>query len=245
MNKPQMKPATFVLVHGAWHGGWCWKKVKSLLEAEGRTVFTPTLTGLGERSHLLSPQIDLSTHIEDIIAVLEYEDLYDVILVGHSYAGMVITSVAEKFPHRLAHLVYLDAYLPQDKKSMMDYFQMPLLDEIVKARGEGWKVPLPGRIEDLGVINKEDINWVSTRVGDHPYKTFTEKVNLTISVNHIAKTFIRLTNFPWYTEAGNRAKRMGFNYYEMLEGGHDAMISKPSEIAALLLHLVQNNNKRT
>ena len=92
----QSKPMTFVLVHGAWHGGWCWKKLTPLLRVAGHQVFTPTLTGLGERSHLLSPAVDLTTHIKDITAVLEYEDLQDVVLVGHSYGGMVIAGVAEK-----------------------------------------------------------------------------------------------------------------------------------------------------
>src|SRR4051812_39309312 len=112
---------TFVLVHGAWHGGWCWKKVLPFLTSAGYEVFTPTLTGLGERSHLLSPQINLDTHIKDIIAVLEYEDLKDVILLGHSYAGMVITGVAVQSGMRLAHLVYLDAVIPENGKSFKDY----------------------------------------------------------------------------------------------------------------------------
>ena len=118
-------PATFVLVHGAWLGGWCWKKVTPLLRAAGQEVFAPTLTGLGERSHLFSPEVGLDTHIEDIIAVLEYEDLTDVILVGHSYAGMVIAGVAQKAAHRLAELVYLDSFLPESGKSLDDYLPAP------------------------------------------------------------------------------------------------------------------------
>ena len=97
----QPRPVTFVLVHGAWHGGWCWKKVTPLLRAAGYPVFTPTLTGLGERSHLISPAVDLTVHTQDIVAVLDYEDLHDVVLVGHSYGGMVITGVAEKAAEHL------------------------------------------------------------------------------------------------------------------------------------------------
>ena len=107
------KKATFVLVHGAWHGGWCWKKISALLDAEGHQVYTPTLTGLGERSHLLAKEIDLEMHIQDIVSMLEYEDLTEVILVGHSYGGMVITGVADKERKRLNHIVYLDAFLPE------------------------------------------------------------------------------------------------------------------------------------
>src|SRR3954453_17747595 len=117
----QPKSATFVLVHGAWHGGWCWQRVTPLLRAAGHEVFTPTLTGMGERSHLIHPLISLSTHIQDITAVLEYEDLHNVILIGHSYAGMVITGVAAIAETRLAHLVYLDAFLPENGMSLIDY----------------------------------------------------------------------------------------------------------------------------
>jgi pimeloyl-ACP methyl ester carboxylesterase len=113
-------PATYVLVHPAWHGGWCWKKVVPLLRAQGHDVHTPTLTGLGERSHLASPDIGLETHIQDIVHVLKYEDLGRVILVGHSSSGAVITGVADRVPEQLAHVVYLDAFMPDDGQSLMD-----------------------------------------------------------------------------------------------------------------------------
>lgn len=106
--------ATFVLVHGTWHGGWCWKKVTPLLRDAGHAVFAPTLTGLGARAHLLTVDIGLDTHIEDIVNLLKYEDLHDVILVGHSYGGMVVAGAAQRLPDRLAHLVYLDAMFPMD-----------------------------------------------------------------------------------------------------------------------------------
>jgi pimeloyl-ACP methyl ester carboxylesterase len=112
--------ATFVLVPGSYHGGWCWKKVTPLLTNHNHIVYTPALTGLGERSHLLREDIDLSTQILDIIQVFEYEDLYDVILVGHSYGGMVVGGVAEKIPDRIRRLVYLDGYIPEDGKTAFD-----------------------------------------------------------------------------------------------------------------------------
>src|ERR671918_38912 len=111
---------TFVLVHGSCHGGWCWKKVTPLLRKYGHDVYFPTLTGLGERDHFLSKDIDLYTHIRDITQVLEYEDLNEVILVGHSYGGLVIGGVAEAVSERIKRLVYLDAYIPQDNKSAFD-----------------------------------------------------------------------------------------------------------------------------
>ena len=112
--------ATYVLVHGGWDGGWAWRAVASQLQAVGHAVFTPTLTGSGERVHLASPTIDLSTHVLDIVNVLHYEDLHDVILVGFSYSGMVITGVAEQVPERLRQLIYLDAFVPQDGESLND-----------------------------------------------------------------------------------------------------------------------------
>lgn len=135
--------ADFVLVHGSCHGGWCWKKVTPLLTKNGNRVYTPTLTGLGERSHLVSRDIGLDTHILDIIQVLEYEDLNEVVLVGHSYGGLVIGGVADKVPRRIGHLVYLDGYIPKDNKSPFDI--VPGLETIYKRRvlkekGREWLV---------------------------------------------------------------------------------------------------------
>ncbi len=136
--------ATFLFVHGAFVGGWSWKKVNALLRAAGHEVYTPTLTGLGERVHLLNPDIDLETHIQDILEVISYEDLAGVILVGHSYSGLVIASVADRVPQRLAHLVYLDAFIPQDGQSALDLFDQQdraAIEERVQRGGEGWLLP--------------------------------------------------------------------------------------------------------
>src|SRR5262249_14497470 len=134
---------TYVLVHGAWHGGWCWKKVTPLLRASGYAVFTPTLTGLGERSHLLSPEVSLHTHIQDVVAVVEYEDLREVMLVGHSYGGMVITGVAERVPARLSQLVYLDAFVPEHGQALLDLHspdERARFQELARTQGEGWRI---------------------------------------------------------------------------------------------------------
>ncbi len=228
-NKP--KKATFVLVHGAWHGGWCWKKVIPLLRAAGHEVFTPTLTGLGERVHLLNQQVDLSTHIQDIVSVLEYEDLKDVILVGHSYGGMVIAGVAEKAASRISQLVYLDAFLPESGKSVQDYVPNAPLAEIARTQGDGWRVPLLGKIEDMGVKDSADIEWAKPHIGDQPYKTFTQSLQLTSNeAKSLKKSFIQLTESPWFSEAAERAQRNGFGFYKLLSGGHDAMVTKPKEL---------------
>ena len=113
--------ATFVLVHGAWHGGWCWKRVRPLLESRGHLVFTPTLTGLGERSHLLARETGLETHIADVVNVIRWEELSEVVLCGHSYGGMVISGVADRVPDRIRSLVYLDAFVPSDGQSLFDF----------------------------------------------------------------------------------------------------------------------------
>lgn len=221
--------APVVLVHGAWHAGWCWKKLLPRLRAAGREVFTPTLTGLGERVHLLNPSIDLNTHISDVVAMLEYEDLNGVVLVGHSYGGMVISGVAEKASARLSHLVFLDAFLPEDGKSLRDYAPVP------PTREDGWRIPVPGGPRDFGVTNEDDIAWVQRRLGDQPLLTFTQPVAL--SADRIPRTYIQCTEAPFFAEAATRAKAKGYRYNALLTAGHDAMITQPKELAQILLKI--------
>src|SRR5205823_8870769 len=135
--------ATFVLVHGGFHGGWCWRRVTPLLRAAGHEVYTPTLTGLGERAHLARPEVSLHTHVQDVLGVLAYEDVQGVVLVGWSYAGMVITAVAEQAADRLAHLVYLDASVPEDGQAALDLLDpatRAAREERVRMEGEGWQM---------------------------------------------------------------------------------------------------------
>jgi pimeloyl-ACP methyl ester carboxylesterase len=127
--------ANFVLVHGAWHGGWCWRFVRERLKEH--QVFTPSLTGLGERRHLAGPDIDLETHITDVVSLLEMEDLHDVMLVGHSYGGMVVTGAADRVPQRIKRLVYLDAFVPENGKCLLDYV---VPERAARMREEGEKV---------------------------------------------------------------------------------------------------------
>jgi pimeloyl-ACP methyl ester carboxylesterase len=227
------KNVTFVLVHGAWHGGWCWKKLTPLLRSAGYSVFAPTLTGLGERSHLISPTVDLTMHIADIVAVLEYEDLQNVVLVGHSYGGMVITGVAETEGPRLAQLVYLDAFLPENGKSVKDYAKLN------PTRDDGWRVPVPGSAPRFGITDERDIAWMEKRLGDQPNKTFTEPIQMSSDKNHfVQRSFIQCTKAPFFSEAAARAKKDGFRSRELFAGGHDVMITKPELLAKSLLDLV-------
>src|SRR5690349_8803127 len=160
----------FVLVHGAWHGGWCWRKVVPILRAAGHEVYTPTLTGLGERAHLVSPDIGLSTHIEDIIGVLEYEELQKVVLVGHSLAGGIISGVADRAANRIAHLVYLDASVLRDGECDLDCVrpqEREWLETKVRMEG-GWLVAPPKMIHPFGVTDEADAAWVNSKLTSHP-----------------------------------------------------------------------------
>src|SRR5262249_39759793 len=145
-----VRRSTFVLVHGAWHGSWCWKRVRKALQARGHEAFTPTLTGVGERSHLFSPHVNPDTHVEDVVNPIRWEDLSGVVLCGHSYGGCVITGVTDRLPDRIGALVYLDAVVPEDGQSMYDFlpgfYKAPQL-EAARRDGEGWKVPpLPAEV---------------------------------------------------------------------------------------------------
>ena len=228
--------ATFVLVHGSCHGGWCWKKVTPLLRKYGHDVYTPTLTGLGERSHLVSRNIRLDTHILDIIQVLEYEDLSEVTLVGHSYGGLVIGGVAEAIPERIKHLVYLDAYIPQDNKSAFDI--VPGLEAIYKERAltersREWLVA-SYEPEEFGVTNSVDINWMKTRLSPMPWHTHDQPIRITNPKSkRLPKSYISCTEFG---ESQFKAQKSQEDWdYHELKTGHDAMITVPDKLAAQLL----------
>jgi pimeloyl-ACP methyl ester carboxylesterase len=246
--------ATFVLVHGAWHGGWCWKKVTPLLRAVGHEVYTPTLTGLGERVHLAAPEIDLTTHIQDVVNVLEYEELREVVLVGHSYGGMVITGVADRAADRLAHLVYLDAFVPADGQALVDLIDpagRQGLEERVLAEGDGWRLtsrrPVPWDVfvrEDYGVTDEADVRWMAGRLCPQPFKTFTEPVrSANAAAAGLACTYIRCIGdspggaLPRGAEEARRPKS-GWRYREVATR-HDAMVTKPRELADLFLEVVE------
>jgi pimeloyl-ACP methyl ester carboxylesterase len=170
---------TLVLVHGAWHGGWCWQKVIPLLEVAGHEAFAPTLTGLAERASLLTPDVGLDTHIQDIVGLLEEKDLYGAVLVGHSYASMVITGAVDRVPERIAHLVYLDTFVPRDGESMADVAPITIrfFRREAKAHGDGWRVN-PQKNESYGVTIEPDRSWVLSVVTPQPMKTFEQPLHL-------------------------------------------------------------------
>jgi pimeloyl-ACP methyl ester carboxylesterase len=185
--------ATFLVCHGAWSAGWAWKKMRPLLRAKGHELFTPTYTGLGERSHLARRDIDLETHIADVLGVLKYEDLRDVILVGHSYGGMVATGVADRASERIAHLVYVDAFAPRDGQSLLDLQaeeNRRNVREAANREGEGWRVPPSPIPSDTA---EADLPWLLERRAMQPLQTFEQKIRLTGAVDKLPRTYIYCT----------------------------------------------------
>ncbi len=241
---------TFLLVHGGWHGGWCWKKVTPLLRARGHEVFTPTLTGLGERSHLAHPMIGLETHIQDVVNVLEYEDLSGVILVGHSSGGTVITGVADRVPERLAHMVYLDAFVPEDGQAQHD-LRSPNNQQEVEARvrteGHGWLLPSlrptpwEEMLRDIWCVTDEaDRRWMIARLCPTPFKTMTDPVRRrNPEAEKIPRTYIRCVQRQQQGPSpqdryAEMARRGGVWRYRELATGHEAFITMPRELVELL-----------
>jgi pimeloyl-ACP methyl ester carboxylesterase len=233
--------ATYVLVHGGGHGGWCYQKVARLLRAEGQEVVTPTLTGVGERSHLVHPGIDLDLHIRDVTETLFYEDLTDVVLVGHSYGGMVITGVADRATDRIGRLVYLDAANPVNGQSLVDVAG-PII-EVTRPMGavvndtELVLLPGDGAAAFYGITDPDDLAWTDARLTGHPWKCFEQKLELTneaalwaLPQYHIVCTSTVATRDP---ELMDRARAEG-RLYE-IDTGHDLMITEPQRVAEALL----------
>ena len=230
--------ATFVLVHGAWHGGWCWRRVADRLRSAGHDVYTPTLTGLADRSHLLSPSVRLQTHILDIANLLSWEDLESVVLCGHSYGGMVITGAADMEAQRIKSLVYVDAFVPSDGESAMDSRppeRVKLAFEQIKSVGEGWWMP-PTPAASFRV-NEADQAWVDSKCTNFPISCFTQPVRLTGAVNGISgKYYIRAGDYkaPQFDACVDRLKGDPDWDVRSLPCGHDIMVDMPDELTAAL-----------
>jgi len=228
--------ATFVLVHGAWHGSWCWRRVRDALQARGHRVFTPTLTGVGERSHLLSPQVSLSTHIDDVVNLIRWEELSNVTLCGHSYGGAVISGVADRIADKLRALIYLDAFILEQGQSLYDALppaQHEAQLELVRRVGDGWKVP-PIPAEAFNV-NAADRDWVNRQCTPQPIACFEQKANYASSGSIKNTAYILASGwsgspFPPFYE---QAKRQGWST-QAIDCGHDVMLDRPDELTAAL-----------
>jgi pimeloyl-ACP methyl ester carboxylesterase len=231
---------TFVLCTGAWHGGWCWKRVRKALAAQGHDVFTPTLSGLCERSHLLSREIDLTTHIDDIANLIRWEELSDIVLVGHSYGGIVISGVADQLAERIKALVYLDAFVLDDGQSLYDALppeaRQAQLDGVA-ASGDGWRVP-PISAEAFNV-NPADRAWVDAQCTPQPLACFEQKLRLTRSEPPVgASHYILATGWEGspFHQFHDKAKARGWSV-RAFDCGHDVMLDRPEELTAALLDI--------
>lgn len=224
----QTKPRTFVLVHGAWHGGWCWRRVADRLTAKGHYVVAPTLSGVGERSHLKAEDIDLMTHVNDVVGEMKWKDLDDVVLVGHSYGGMVITGVAEQMRDRIAAIVYLDAFMPADGQSLAD----------LVGKKDRWPEPVvPPHPAAYFHVNEKDAAWVQSKLTPHPTQCFTEKLKVTGAYQSIAKKlYVRAPLFAQkgFDQALERCRADHSWQTATVTCGHDVMIDQPEELTAML-----------
>ena len=230
--------AVIVLAHGAWSAAWAWKKVRPLMAAAGHEFVAPTYTGLGERAHLARPENDLDTHIQDILGVLRFEDLRDVVLLGHSYGGMVATGVADRARERIARLVYLDAFVPEDGQALIDLLparaRQQQLDSV--KHGDGWRVqpnPIPPDTSD------EDVAWITKFRMPQSARCFAQPVWLSAPLA-LPRSYIwctRQADERPFGQFAERARREGWPLFE-LDASHSPNVTAPDALMDLLQHIL-------
>jgi len=245
--------AAYVLVGGGWLGGWCWQRVTPLLREEGHDAYPVTLTGLGERVHLASAQVDLQTHITDVVNVIEFEDLHDVVLLGHSYAGIVVTGVADRVPDRISKLVYLDTGPLPNGTALIETFPTEArrhIERQVEELGDGWRFPMPPQEElaafgSLQGLDDAQLELLRSRAVDQPFGTFTQPLQLKNPARKaLAKVGIvcsfSLEEVEAIIASGNPLFReMASPNWRFIElpTGHYPMFSRADDLAAVLLEL--------
>ncbi len=237
--------ANFVLVHGAWHGGWCWQRVTSLLQQQGHRVYALTLTGLGERAHLLSPTITLDTHVDDVISTIEVEELHDVILAVHSYAGMIGTAVADRIGKHLKHLVYVDAVIPQPGESWSSTQSAATQQQRMAAAKASTRFSFPPPDPEVFGLQGIDREWAKRRQTPHPGNTYQATLDFDVRrVATVPRTFISCTEPALATIDPSRLHAKDPKFWEgtwlpagfvEIKTGHDSMISEPAALAKILL----------
>lgn len=248
--KPASDPAapaakTYVLAHGSWHGAWCWRRVQERLVRQGHRVFAVSYTGMGERAHLLSPDITIDTFVADLMGVIEAEELDDVILVGHSFGGVPITGVADRAPERLRHLVYLDGLVlasGEHSFSSLPAHEAEHRTEAAAAATDGLAVPVPSNLPVVWGIKKgePDYDWVLRRLTPHPLRTYTTALELRAPIgNGVPCTYVECTAplHPMLAESRALVARLAGWRTVRLDAPHDAMITHPDEVASLLAGL--------
>ena len=227
--------AVFVVAHGAWSAGWAWKKMRPLMRAAGHQLWTPTYTGLGERGHLASDGVDLETHIRDVLGVLEFEDLRNVVLIGHSYGGMVATGVADRARERIAQLIYLDAFVPKDGQCLFDLVAAVVRDRMQAAAKAG-----DGRVPSNPIpadTSPEDVAWISVRRMPQPAKCFEQPLRLRYGETTLPRTYIFCRRYaeqgPFQPFAERARTEKGWRYHE-IDASHSPQITAPEALAGLL-----------
>jgi pimeloyl-ACP methyl ester carboxylesterase len=233
---------TYVLVHGGYHGGWCWSRLTTILQRHGHRTFAPTITGVGDRAHLLTASIRLATSIEDIVRVIETEELTNVVLVGHSIGGIYIAGVADRVPDKIGRLVFLDSVLLDSGQTMLSSLppdRQEALQKMAAARSNLVAPKPPAKL--FGMERQDDEKWVERRLTDHPWSTWIDPLVLTKPFGAgLPKHYIECTKPEFPLVAGSKAKlRKSPDGWKVssLATGHNAMISAPEELARLLLAL--------
>lgn len=225
--------ATFVVAHGAWSAGWVWKKMHPLLRGKGHALLTPTYTGLGERLHLASSLIGLETHVQDMLMVLQFEDVKDAILIGHSYGGMVATGVADMAADRIARLVYLDAFVPQHGQSVFDLVSEEERERRLSGVVDGWRLPPSPVPPDTSA---EDVAWITPRRVHQPLACFQEPLLLSHGEPKMPRSYVyaqRHNPGDPFRPFAERAKREGWQYFEM-DASHSPHVTAPEALAEIL-----------
>jgi pimeloyl-ACP methyl ester carboxylesterase len=227
--------ATVLVAHGAWSAGWVWRKMHPLMAASGHRLITPTYTGLGERAHLATPAIDLDTHVQDMLGVIEAEELRDIVLIAHSYGGMVGTVVADRVPHLIRKLVYLDAFAPRDGESVLSLRNGEARQAMLAAvkAGDGWRVqPHPAPPD----TSPEDVKWIDAHRIAHPFKCFDTPVRLRNGDTKVPRAYIyclRKSPDDRFGPFAERAKREKWEYHE-IDASHSPHVTAPDALASLL-----------
>lgn len=230
-------------MHGGWGGGWEWTPVARTLRERGHEVFTPTLTGMGERAHLGRPEVGLATHVEDVVAVLELEDLHDVVLCAHSYGGIPATGAADRVSERIRLVVYVDALVPSDGQSAFDLLPDEFADlahASADMHGDGWRVTIPtALLPPKGWIAEEELARYLNRLGGQPLASFSEPITLSGALDRLPRAFVRCTGGNLglggdpIAPMAARARREGWLYRELV-APHDPQLSDPAGTAAVL-----------
>lgn len=235
----------FVLLHGGRHGGWCWVRVARILRSRGHEVLTPTLTGLGERSHLLGKEIGLSTHIEDLVRVFAFNDLSDVVLVAHSYGGVVGSGAMERIYDRVRRLAFLDAHMPESGQSVFDIIGPDRAGEMTtmaSEEGEGWFIPASDA-SHWGITDTADRAWVNTKVTAQPLRTYVDRLGSTDRARIHPSMFIECTrsSLPAAELEWQRSRSLNDSVHQFrrLNAPHDSMVTHPREVATLLLEAAE------